>query len=110
MRRWHRYAPVDFAQSLWQYDPALCDCRCEHCGDLGPNAMSYHDLMKHSVACRKEEIDEWSGTTGAAAAQALTDEHMASVARIVELDPLPNIRKRALELVAHLPRWAEALT
>lgn len=109
MRRWHRYVQVDFAQTIWNQDPDLCWCSCEHCGDSGPNTMSYHDLMKHSVACRKEEIDQWSGISAGAAAHALGEEHKASVDRIEELELLPNVRKRALELVSHLHRWAEAL-
>jgi len=71
--------------------------------------MSYHDLMKHSVACRQEEIDRWSAMTPADAAQALKNEYTTSVDRIVELEPLPNVRNRALELVSPLSRWAEAL-
>lgn len=110
MRRWHRYITIDLAQTLWQKDPTLGACACEHCGGRAPNTMTYHDLMKHSVLCRKEEIDLWSGQPHPIAATMLSDEHDASVHQIEALALLPAIRARALESVSHLPRWAAALT
>lgn len=110
MPRWHRYVPVDFAQTLWQLDRSLCECDCEHCDAHQPVAMSYHDLMKHSVWCRQKEIDRWAGeATAATAADALSAEYKASLKQIERLTLLPAVKARALDLISHLPRWASAL-
>jgi hypothetical protein len=110
IRRWHRYAPRDLAQTLWEADRSLCECDCPHCDGRPPNAMDYHDLMKHSVFCRQDEINQWRGRPAAAAAAALSAEYEASSRRILELMLLPAVKARALELVSHLPRWSSALT
>jgi hypothetical protein len=110
MPRWHRYVPVDFAQTLWVLDRVLCQCPCPYCDEQPPNAMSYHDLMKHSVWCRQKEIDRWSDGQGtSAAADALSAEYGASLEQIGNLELLPAVRARALDLISHLQRWAAAL-
>jgi hypothetical protein len=109
MRRWHRYVSQDLAQTLWERDRSLCVCACPHCDGHAPNAMSYHDLMKHSVFCRREEIDQWSNQSPEAAAQALTAEYEASSSQILQLMLLPVVNAKALDLISHLPRWATAL-
>jgi hypothetical protein len=110
MPRWHRYVPVDFAQTLWQLDRSLCQCDCDHCGAQPPIAMSYHELMKHSVWCRQKEIDRWAGTTSPVlAAAALRSEYEASLKQLDQLTLLAPVRARALDLISHLPRWADAL-
>jgi hypothetical protein len=110
MLRWHRYVPQDFAQTLWLADQALCACGCPHCGGRPPIEMTYHDLMKHSVACRQQEINEWIGVPAAAAVEALTKEHDDSSAALSELMLPPGVAGRGLKLIEHLPRWAEALS
>jgi hypothetical protein len=109
IRRWHRYIPQDLAQTLWEMDRSLCLCECPHCDGRAPNAMTYHDLMKHSVWCRQEEIDQWSSQSPVEAALALTTEYDASSNQILRLMLLPAVKARALDLVSHLPRWAAAL-
>jgi hypothetical protein len=107
--RWHRYAPVDLAQALWEQDSSLCECACEHCGGRSPIEMEYHDLMKHSVYCRQAEIDQWQAQPSEDAATALAKEHEESSDLILGLTLLDPVKGRALELLSHLPRWAEAL-
>jgi hypothetical protein len=110
MPRWHRYVPVDFAQTLWVLDRSLCECVCPHCNEQQPNAMSYHDLMKHSVWSRQKEIDEWAVEPAIkTAADALGTEYGESLEKISNLSLLPAVRTRALDLISHLPRWAAAL-
>ncbi len=109
MPRWHRYVPQDLAQTLWEIDRSLCQCACPHCDGRGPIAMTYHDLMKHSVWCRQEEINQWSNQSPDAAGRALTAEYEASSNQILGLMLLPAVKARALDLVSHLPRWVAAL-
>lgn len=109
IRRWHRYAPRDLAQTLWEADRTLCECNCEHCGGRSPNEMDYHDLMKHSVFCRQQEIEEWRDRSVDEATESLTAEYETSSNRIQGLMLLPAVKARALELVSHLPNWAVAL-
>jgi hypothetical protein len=110
MPRWHRYVPVDLAQTLWLLDRSLCECACPHCNVQQPNEMSYHDLMKHSVWCRQKEIDVWSVEPMiSTAATALSAEYAESLEKISNLDLLPAVRARALYLISHIPRWTAAL-
>jgi hypothetical protein len=109
MRRWHRYVPQDFAETLWVQDRSLCECPCSHCHGRSPNQMTYHDLMKHSVWCRQEEIDEWSTQPSSDAARALTQEWEASSETLSSLMLPPGVQGRGLRFIEHLPRWASAL-
>jgi hypothetical protein len=109
LRRWHRYVPQDLAQILWQGDQTLVECDCPHCDGRPPNALTYHDLMKHSVWCRQEEIERWRDQPRVTVAQLLTDEHVALETQVRTLSLLPRLENRALGFIDHLPRWAEAL-
>lgn len=110
MRRWHRYVGQDFAQTLWTADRTLCECDCDHCGGRPPIEMTYHDLMKHSVACRQDEINQWVGQPADVAADALTEEHDSSSKALTTLMLPPGVAGRGLTLIEHLPRWAAALS
>jgi hypothetical protein len=111
LRRWHRYVPPDLAQILWEADQTLVACPCPHCDGRPPNQLTYHDLMKHSVWCRQDEIRLWRDRPLATAAQILKDEHEALDTEIRDLPSLlPRLRTRALSFLDHLPRWVKALT
>lgn len=84
LRRAHRYVPQDLAQALYSVSPDTTACPCPHCAGRPPVALSYHELMKHSVYCRAEEIEQWYGLDTHVAAQVLgggvrradiTDQH-----------------------------------
>lgn len=109
LRRWHRYVPQDLAQLLWDQDRTLVDCPCPHCDVRSPNQLTYHDLMKHSVWCRQEEIEHWRDQELDAVAKVLSDEHDALTAQVNALSLLPRVKNRALGFLDHLPRWAAAL-
>jgi hypothetical protein len=109
VRRWHRYVSQDLGQILWAADHTLVQCPCPHCAGRAPNSLSYHDLMKHSVWCRQDEIDHWADQPHTTVARLLTDEYAASLQQITALSLLPTLRNRAVEAIAHLPRWAAAL-
>ncbi len=74
-----------------------------------PIALDYHELMKHSVWCRAEEIEHWYPVDIGMAARLLSDEHVALAKQITDAGLAPRIRERALGLIDHLPVWAEAL-
>ena len=57
----HRYISQEDAQNLWVTDRALFRCDCSQCLGRGPIELGYHDLMKHSVECRAEEISSFGG-------------------------------------------------
>lgn len=109
MRRWHRYVPQDFAETLWTQDRSLCECPCPHCAGRSPNAMTYHDLMKHSVWCRQEEINEWSGQPSSVAGEALMQEYDSSSQTLSDLMLPSGIVGKGLKFIEHLPRWSKAL-
>jgi hypothetical protein len=109
MRRWHRYVPQDLAQILADGDPTLTACPCPHCAGRAPNELTYHDLMRHSVWCRNEEIERWGDQPPATSAELLADEHAALDTQVRALRLLPRVRTRALNSLGHFPRWVEAL-
>ena len=71
-------------------DPSLTECPCEHCNGRPPIALSYHDLMKHSVACRAAEIREWTPLDTSDAAGQLADEYQRLLFRIRERRSSPT--------------------
>jgi hypothetical protein len=109
MRRWHRHVPQDFAQILWTRDRSLCECACPHCNGQSPNEMTYHDLMKHSVWCRQEEINEWTEQSSSVAASTLAQEYEKSAEALSTLMLPPGVQGKGLKLIEHLPRWAKAV-
>lgn len=110
LRRAHRYVPQDLAQALYTVSPDITVCPCPHCRDRPPVALNYHELMKHSVYCRAEEINQWYGVDTGTAAQVLSDEYDALRAQIQGATLAPRIRTRMNSSIAHLHTWAEALS
>lgn len=109
LRRAHRYVPQDLAQALYNVSADLTACPCPHCDGRPPVALNYHELIKHSVYCRAEEIDEWHGIEADTAADVLSDEYDAQTSQIRGAALPPRIRTRANGSIAHLPVWVEAL-
>ncbi len=109
LRRAHRYVPQDLAQALYDVSFDLTTCPCPHCNGRPPVALDYHELMKHSVWCRAEEIDRWYPLDTEAAADLLDDEYDAMSAQISGATLAPRIRTRANSSVEHLPEWVAAL-
>lgn len=109
VRRAHRYLVQDLAQALYDQAPDLTECPCPYCDGRPPVALAYHELMKHSVWCRWEEIDRWYGQDLSTVAEALTTEHEVMTAQIRSGTLPPGIRRRALNSLEHMPVWAQAL-
>lgn len=109
LRRAHRYVAQDLAQALYDISPDVTTCPCPHCGGRPPVALDYHDLMKHSVWCRAEEIDRWYARDLTSVAELLADEYDALREQIRTSGLAPRIRSRANASIEHLPEWARAL-
>jgi hypothetical protein len=109
LRRAHRYVPQDLAQALYHVSSDLTECPCPHCAGRPPIALDYHELMKHSVWCRAEEIEAWYGVDPGTAADLLGTEYDALSAQISQAMLAPRIRTRANGAIAHLPDWTAAL-
>lgn len=109
LRRAHRYVGQDLAQAMWQQSPDLTECPCKHCGGREPIALEYHDLMKHSVWCRDEEIRLWYGREASTAADLLETEHQTLTTEIRSGSLPPGVRSRAIGSMEHLLEWVKAL-
>lgn len=109
VRRAHRFFTVDAAQQLFQIDPALTSCECDYCGNAAPGSLEYHDLMKHSVACREEEIRSFKDISLANAAEVLRVDHEAMATQVAQADLLPRIQERLIDGFTHMSRWADAI-
>jgi hypothetical protein len=109
LRRAHRYVPQDLAQALFDISADLTSCPCPHCDGRPPVALDYHELMKHSVWCRAEEIKRWYPLDAEQAAELLQDEYDALNAQIRSAMLVPRIRSRMEASIEHLPEWAAAL-
>jgi hypothetical protein len=107
--RLHKYVPVDLAVLLWRQFPTLIvDSRL---GDpsVSPGALTYHDLMKHSLRARALEIDDWSTRSAEAACRELDSALDAFRAAVDLFDGPQPFRKRAAELYQHLGLWSQAI-
>ena len=107
--RAHRYVTQGLAQILWERNPALTVCSCPHCDGRAPVQLDYHELMKHSVYCRAEEIEHWCGIHLDEASARLLAEHTSLSAEVQRLGLVPRLLDRAMSALAHLPTWARAL-
>lgn len=109
LRRAHRFIAPDLAQLLYVHDPAITACPCPHCDGRPPVELAYHDLMKHSVACRADEVRLWRNQPARTAADMLRDEHEALAREIRATNLVPPVRARAMHGISHLRFWADAL-
>ncbi|NBD34368.1 MAG: hypothetical protein GVY30_00025 [Chloroflexi bacterium] len=105
----HRYVSQEDAYQLWRIDEEFFGCQCAECKGQNPLRLDYHELMKHSVRCRAEEISNWR--------QFRLDEISAKLkeqyARFIETVESANIaerdKDRLLRLPRHLPNWFRAV-
>lgn len=107
--RLHRYIPVDVAQILWTQFPQLVDCSCGDCFGRAPAALDYHDLMRHSVRARHQEIQEWEARSTADAIAELRTDQIAFLDAASRLQAPGNVNKRVEEASRHLKMWADVL-
>jgi hypothetical protein len=108
LRRAHRYVIQDLANSLALADPVLTECPCTDCREHLPLELSYHGLMRHSVAARAEEIRIWADVERDSVAAVLRSEFDSLDKRILTAplaDPLKRTARGALD---HLTAWANA--
>ncbi|BBH16805.1 hypothetical protein Back2_10920 [Nocardioides baekrokdamisoli] len=105
----HKYISQDLAQYLYLYAPALLDCTCRECADLGPGDLDYHSLMKHSVHARANEVRAASGKSAATLADELADS-ARFIARTLSSVGFPkNLDRQVQTLYSHLDPWAACL-
>jgi hypothetical protein len=107
LRRFHRYVSVEFAYQLWRNDRSLAECPCPECSGIPPVALEYHNLMKHSVYARAEEVNQWAGRDLAESTTALRQEWQELRGQIEVLPPLQL--QQSERASAHIPVWIRAL-
>jgi hypothetical protein len=106
----HRYVSQDLAQQLRETTENLARCDCPYCRGREPVELEYHDLMKHSVWCRAEEITSWVGRDPETAAIDLRTEHEAVTTAMRAANLAPAIKTRAIGAAEPLQTWADALS
>jgi hypothetical protein len=105
----HRYVQTDEAARLFFADRRLAECGCEECHGEPPLALDYHSLMKHSVRCRANESESWSGLGVAEMADRLELE-ADTYRQILHDADLPDVAIARTERRAqHLVAWVDAL-
>jgi hypothetical protein len=109
LRRLHRYVSQELAYQLYLRDRTLVECNCAECDGQPPIALDYHELMKHSVRARAEEIEAWGQLDCITAAELLEAEHSAWERVVPSLRLPPFLRPQAERSFEHLVRWARAL-
>lgn len=107
--RLHRYIGVDIAGAIWEQAPDLVECFCPECEGRSPTSLSYHQLMRHSVRVRADEIDSWSHLPTAEVSAWLRRDFQAFSAALPGLVLPRAVMKRAEGLYQHLQSWAVVL-
>lgn len=107
--RAHRYVSVELAQVLYRANPALVGCTCPECASTPPLGLDYHELMRHSVRCRTDEISSWYAMAAPVMANQL-DTDLAGFLSDLQAAPVPSLmRPQAAQMAAHLSEFAAAL-
>ena len=109
LARLHRYVARENAQQLWELDEALVGCSCDECSDRQPIELEYHDLMKHSVEVRAEEISEWSPRSAALMITKLEEDLSDFLDRLLAANPTDLMWHRILRSSQHINSWISAL-
>lgn len=107
--RLHRYVGVDIATTIWQQFPDLVRCECSECRGRAPGALSYHELMKHSVRARTDEIREWLTLDTASVMARLAEDARAFSDAIYVLRAPAGVVRRAAGTFQHLHMWCRIL-
>ncbi|MCV7306807.1 hypothetical protein [Mycobacteroides immunogenum] len=111
VRRLHRYVSIELASYLWQHARHLIDPPGTEPPSRDPLSLSneYHDLMKHSVECRKLEIDV-CGTQNPTDISTELRTTANDYETTLETLAVPGtLRNRAVDSYSHLTRWADAI-
>lgn len=106
----HRYFQPDEATRLQARDSQLAGCECIECVDTPPDRLDYQALMRHSVHCRKVEIEQWSDI-GLVEASIRLQQELEDWRNILESSGLsPVIVDRSLRQTKHIDTWIQAIT
>jgi hypothetical protein len=106
----HRYFQLDEATRLQSEDPRLAGCQCVECLDLPPDRLDYQALMRHSVYCRKVEIDEWS-TIGLVEASRRLEQEFGEWQEVLGRSGLGSVVvNHAMRQTKHIEVWVRALS
>lgn len=107
--RLHRYMQPDEADLLFSADPGLVECSCPECFGRSPVELDYHQLMRHSVRCRAQEIQEWVGLAPVPMADRLTTETDEFYDRLSYAGLPPRLTASVRRHRQPLERWAQVL-
>lgn len=110
VERLHRYLPVDIASELWRQRPELVESYYPQYQDRDPGEYSYHELMKHSVYARANEIQSVQDSTPLDVAQHLDSSIDAYRSNLAQVTLSRPVLRRVESSLAHLPVWSRALT
>lgn len=109
VRRLHKYVSVDVADAIWRDYPELVECDCPECVGRAPTALSYHELMRHSVRMRDAEIRTWAEMATSEVVSRLEDDFLDFQQAVANLMAPVGVRKRAESTYVHLAAWAHVL-
>ncbi|MBF4603134.1 hypothetical protein [Curtobacterium sp. VKM Ac-2884] len=107
--RLHRYIGVDIAGAIWEQAPELVECFCPECEGRSPTSLDYHQLMRHSVRVRADEIDTWAHLPTLDVCARLREDFRAFSTALPGLALPRAVVKRAEGLYLHLESWAAVL-
>lgn len=105
----HRYVGPEVAYQFWLAAPETSQCGCSECDGAPPIALDYQSLMKHSVLCRAEEVEDWVGLDALVMADRLESDYNTFLTALDEGKVPAALARRAERSAAHIPRWALAL-
>ncbi len=105
----HRYVTQEVAIKLWQADKSLVKCDCAVCSDHSVVDLEYHDLMKHSVLCRSQEILDWTNLSLALAKDRLVSEKMQFLDVLASSSAPSLFQAEASQYVSHIDSWTTAI-
>ena len=103
----HRYVNQELAEQLWKHKVFRCDCPI--CKGTTPLLLKYHDIMKHSVYCRDQEIKEWGGLSIQECHYRLHAELPKLSAQVTTSSLAEVYRQQVVRSMEHLPYWLKAL-
>lgn len=109
VQRIHRYLPVEVASEIWRQRPELVDSFYPDYISREPAAYTYHELMKHSVRARADEIRRMSDMSPGEVANELESTRVGYQSAL-DLITLPTpIERRVRASLLPLVGWANAL-
>lgn len=109
VQRLHRYLPIDIASELWRQNSGLVVSYYPGYVDRDPGEYTYHDLMKHSVRARADEVRRVSGLLPNDVAISLNNAFKDFQTEFGRVTISPPVARRVQASIMHLPMWARAL-